>query len=70
MPRYKNLNGIKVQFTTEEEWKSEFEKGNLLNTNEYAGNFYGTKISDFRNADKTILVTDITNVDGSRGSPI
>lgn len=55
------------EFTTEEEWKSEFEKGNLLNTNEYAGNFYGTKISDFRNADKTILVTDITNVDGSRG---
>lgn len=55
------------EFTTEEEWKSEFEKGNLLNTNEYAGNFYGTKISDFRNADKAILVTDITNVDGSRG---
>jgi guanylate kinase len=55
------------EFTTEEEWKAESEKGNLLNTNEYAGNFYGTKISDFRNADKAILVTDITNVDGSRG---
>jgi len=55
------------EFTTEEEWRSEFEKGNLLNTNEYAGNFYGTKISDFRNADKAILVTDITNVDGTRG---
>ena len=55
------------EFTTEEEWKSEFEKGNLINTNEYAGNFYGTKISDFQNADKAILVTDITNVDGSRG---
>jgi len=55
------------EFTTEEEWKSEFEKGNLLNTNEYAGNFYGTKISDFRNADRAILVTDITNVDGTRG---
>ena len=58
---------IEYEFTTEEEWKSEFEKGNLINTNEYAGNFYGTKISDFRNADKAVLVTDITNVEGSRG---
>ena len=58
---------IEYEFTTQEEWKREFDEGNLVNTNEYAGNFYGTKISDFRNADKAILVTDITNVDGSRG---
>ena len=58
---------IEYEFTTEEEWQEEFQKGNLINTNEYAGNFYGTKISDFKNADKAILVTDITNVDGSRG---
>ena len=57
---------IEYEFTTEEDWQEEFQKGNLINTNEYAGNFYGTKISDFRNADKAILVTDITNVDGSR----
>ena len=57
---------IEYEFTTEEEWQEEFQKGNLINTNEYAGNFYGTNISDFRNADKAILVTDITNVDGSR----
>jgi len=54
------------EFATEEDWKREFDEGNLINTNEYAGNFYGTKISDFRNADKAILVTDISNVDGSR----
>ena len=58
---------VEYEFATEEEWKDEFRKGNLININEYAGNFYGTKISDFRNADKAILVTDITNVDGSRG---
>ena len=58
---------IEYEFTTEEEWQEENQKGNLINTNEYAGNFYGTKTSDFRNADKAILVTDITNVDGSRG---
>ena len=58
---------VEYEFVSEEEWKTEFGKGDLINTNEYAGNFYGTKISDFRNADKAILVTDITNVDGSRG---
>ena len=58
---------VEYEFATEEEWKDELDKGNLINTNEYGGNFYGTKISDFRNADEAILVTDITNVDGSRG---
>tara|TARA_Y100000296_G_C5152668_1_gene247296 strand:- start:249 stop:872 length:624 start_codon:yes stop_codon:yes gene_type:complete len=55
------------EFASEEEWKEESDKGNLINKNQYAGNFYGTKISDFRNAGNSILVTDITNVDGSRG---
>jgi len=55
------------EFATEEEWKKEFDEGNLVNTNEYGGNFYGTKISDLRAAAGAILVTDITNVDGSRG---
>ena len=36
---------IEYEFTTEEDWQEEFQKGNLINTNEYAGNFYGTKIS-------------------------
>ena len=58
---------VEYEFATEDEWKNEFDEGNLVNTNEYGGNFYGTKISDLRNADKAILVTDITNVDGSRG---
>lgn len=58
---------VEYEFASEEEWQEEFQKGNLINTNEYAGNFYGTKISDFKNANKSILVTDITNVDGSRG---
>ena len=58
---------VEYEFATEEEWQKEFQEGNLINTNQYGGNFYGTKISDFRNANKAILVTDITNVDGSRG---
>ena len=58
---------IEYDFATEEEWQKEFEERNLINTNQYGGNFYGTKISNFRNATKSILVTDITNVDGSRG---
>ena len=58
---------VEYEFATEDEWKNEFDEGNLVNTNEYGGNFYGTKISDLKNADKAILVTDITNVDGSRG---
>ena len=58
---------IEYEFTTQEEWRREFDEGNLVNTNEYGGNFYGTKISDLRDADKAILVTDISNVDGTRG---
>ena len=58
---------VEYNFATEEEWQKEFQEGNLINTNQYGGNFYGVKISDFRNANKAILVTDITNVDGSRG---
>ena len=58
---------VEYEFASEEEWKEESDKGNLINKNQYAGNFYGTKISDFRNASNSILVTDITNVDGSRG---
>tara|TARA_Y100001963_G_scaffold142507_1_gene212216 strand:- start:210 stop:830 length:621 start_codon:yes stop_codon:yes gene_type:complete len=58
---------VEYDFATEEEWQKEFQEGNLINTNQYGGNFYGVKISDFRNANKAILVTDITNVDGSRG---
>ena len=58
---------IEYEFATEDEWQEEYNRGNLINVNRYGGNFYGTKISDFRNAGKSILVTDITNVDGSRG---
>lgn len=58
---------VEYEFTTEEEYQEEAERGNLINTNQYGGNFYGTKISDFRNATKAVLVTDITNIDDSRG---
>ena len=46
---------VEYEFATEDEWKKEFDEGNLVNTNEYGGNFYGTKISDLRNADKAIM---------------
>ena len=58
---------VEYDFASEEEWQKEFQQGNLINTNQYGGNFYGVKISDFRKARKAILVTDITNIDGSRG---
>ena len=58
---------VEYNFATEEDWQREFQEGNLVNTNQSGGNFYGIKISDFRNASKAILVTDITNIDGSRG---
>tara|TARA_Y100000310_G_scaffold341863_1_gene442572 strand:- start:1853 stop:2473 length:621 start_codon:yes stop_codon:yes gene_type:complete len=58
---------IEYEFATEEEWEKQRRKGNLINTNRYGGNFYGTKISDFRNAKKAVLVTDISNINDSRG---
>jgi len=58
---------IEYEFAPEEEWIKERRKGNLINTNQYGGNFYGTKISDFRNAKKAVLVTDISNINDSRG---
>ena len=54
-------------FTTEEEWLSKKLDGKLVNTNKYGGNYYGTRLEDFLDTDKGILVTDETNVDGSRG---
>ena len=58
---------IEYNFILEEEWIEKYENGELINTNNYGGNYYGTKLEDFINIDKTILVTDETNIDGSRG---
>ncbi len=59
---------IEYNFILEEEWIEKYENGELINTNNYGGNYYGTKLEDFINIDKTILVTDETNIDGSRGA--
>jgi guanylate kinase len=58
---------VEYEFTTEEEWLEKDKSGELINTNEYGGNFYGTKLQDFLNAEKAILVTDETSIDGSKG---
>tara|TARA_R100001082_G_C4362156_1_gene159931 strand:+ start:1781 stop:2758 length:978 start_codon:yes stop_codon:yes gene_type:complete len=58
---------VEYEFTTEEEWLKEYEQGNLINTNQYGGNYYGTKLDDFLAARNAVMITDETNVDGSRG---
>jgi len=58
---------VEYEFTTKEDWLEKKENGELINTNEYGGNYYGTKLEDFLNVDKAILITDETNIDGSRG---
>ena len=58
---------IKYEFTTEEDWQERDNGGELINTNEYGRNYYGTKLKDFLNAEKAILVTDETSIDGSKG---
>ena len=63
----RNESDVEYEFTTEEDWQERDNGGELLNTNEYGGNYYGTKLKDFINADKAILVTDETSIDGSKG---
>ena len=58
---------VEYEFTTEEEWQERDNGGELINTNEYGRNYYGTKLEDFLNAEKAILVTDETSIDGSKG---
>tara|TARA_R110000824_G_scaffold143785_4_gene311512 strand:+ start:840 stop:1457 length:618 start_codon:yes stop_codon:yes gene_type:complete len=58
---------VEYNFTPEKEWLKKYENGELINTNEYGGNYYGTRLEDFLNTKKAILVTDETNIDGSRG---
>ena len=58
---------VEYEFASEEEWLEKKENGELVNTNEYGGNYYGIKLEDFINADKAILVTDETSIDGSKG---
>ena len=58
---------VEYEFTTEEDWLEQNENGELVNTNQYGGNYYGTKLEDFLNAEKAILVTDETSIDGSKG---
>tara|TARA_R100000008_G_scaffold86169_1_gene78212 strand:- start:514 stop:1134 length:621 start_codon:yes stop_codon:yes gene_type:complete len=57
---------VEYDFTTEEDWLEKDKSGQLINTNQYGGNYYGTKLEDFLNAQKAILVTDETSIDGSK----
>jgi len=63
----RNESDIEYDFTTEEDWLNKEESGELINTNQYGGNYYGTRLEDFLGAEKAILVTDETNIDDSRG---
>jgi len=63
----RNESDVEYEFKTEEDWLSKYESEELINTNQYGGNYYGTRLEDFLNADKAILITDETNIDGSRG---
>jgi len=63
----RNETDAEYEFTTEEDWLEKYNNKELINTNKYGENYYGTKLEDFLGADKAILVTDETNIDGSRG---
>ena len=63
----RGVSDMEYDFTPEEDWLKEYEEGKLVNVNKYAGNYYGTRLGDLEEANKTVMITDITNVDGSRG---
>lgn len=55
-------------FKSEEEWQNLVDEDELVNVNHYAGHNYGTHVDDFKAARKAVMLTDITNINGSRGS--
>jgi len=58
---------IEYSFLQKGEWQKMKEDGLLINTNYYEENYYGTRFKDFKNAKKSVMLTDFTNVNGSRG---
>lgn len=54
-------------FISEEEWHNMKENGDLINTNRYQGNYYGAHLEGFRNAIRGVMLTDITNINNSKG---
>jgi len=56
-PRDLERDGIDYTFTSQEEFKSKENKGDFLEVNEYAENFYGTPKSEFQKVldGKTII---------------
>lgn len=60
-PRTGEVNGVSYHFMTKERFKEQLEKGDFLEYNEYAGNFYGTPRSEVvsRIADGISVILEI-----------
>jgi len=50
-------------FLSEEEFEELMDKGKLVNTNEYQGNWYGTHVDDLNQSGSAVMLTDATSLD-------
>lgn len=55
-------------FLSDSEFSDLLKKGELINTNEYLGEMYGTLISDFAMSEKSVMLTDFTSLDALKNS--
>ena len=55
-------------FLSDSEFSELLNKGELINTNEYLGEMYGTRISDFAMAESAVMLTDVTSLDSLKES--
>ena len=45
-------------------WLDKDQKNDFINTNEYEGNYYGTDKKEFLKTGKSIMLSDVTNIEG------
>ena len=55
-------------FLSDIEFSKLLNKGELINTNEYLGEMYGTRLSDFAMAENAVMLTDVTSLDALKES--
>ena len=59
----RDAGDTEYNFVSDQEWQALDAESELVNVNFYQGHHYGTRLGDFRNAKKAVMLTDFSSVD-------
>jgi guanylate kinase len=62
----RNSEDDEYVFYERADWLQKDSEGAFINTNQYQGHHYGTAIEDFMQPGRTIMLSDVTSVEGLR----